>query len=146
MAKQKKLRGLNGTLNESSFPHQKIEEALFYLEDMFDRAGIPFILLEGLAKQVFDNAPYFSLNQIDVGVEDKYLQETGMRMLKIVRPDIYRDQNSISFEHNGVPIIIWIIRKKWKFFQRPDSRFYATTHFQLPNPFKSYWKSRFLIK
>ena len=147
MVKQKKLRGLNGTLNEKgTFTHEQINNALFYLEEVMGKAQIPFFLLEGIAKQVYDESPYFSLNQVDAGVSEKAVGETGKSFLKIVVPNIYIDNNTISFSHGGVPIIVWIIHKKWKFFQNPDTKFYSVTSFHLPNPFKNYWKSRFLIK
>jgi hypothetical protein len=147
MTRQKKLRGLNGTLNEDvKFTHEQITDALYYLDDVMDRAQIPFFLLEGAAKQIHDDLPYFSLNQIDAGVPEQYVQKTGKEFLKIVIPDVYFDDNTISFVHNSVPIIVWIIHKKWKFFQNPDTVFFGITSFKLPNPFKSYWRARFLIK
>ena len=67
-------------------------------------------------------------------------------MLRIVIPSIYIDQNTISFDCGGVPIVVWIIHKNWKFFKNPDTIFYGIANFQVPNPFKNYWRSRFLIK
>jgi len=147
MTKQKKLRGLNGTMNEKvPFTHEQLIQALYYLEDVMDRAQLPFFLLEGAAKQVYDDVPYLSLNQIDAGIQEKYVQESGKGLLKIVLPNVYIDQNTISFEYNKIPIVIWIIHKNWKFFKQPDTRFYGIVNLQIPNPFKNYWKSRFLIK
>ncbi len=146
MTKQKKLRGLTGIQNETHFTHQQINDALLFLEDVMERAQTPFFLLEGIAKEIHDNIPYFSLNQIDAGVLEKNVQETGRSMLKIVIPNIYINTNTISFKHNGVPIVVWIIHKRWKFFQNPDTIFYGITSFKIPNPFDRYWKSRFLIK
>ena len=147
MTKQKKLRGLNGIQNEKvPFTHQQITDALYYLEEVMERTQLPYFLLEGVAKQVHDNVPYFSLDQIDAGVEEKFMQESGKGMLDIVLPNIYKDGNTISFEHNGVPIVIWIIHKHWKFFAQPDTVFYGITNFKIPNPFKKYWKCRFIIK
>lgn len=147
MPKQKKLRGLNGTMNEKvPFTSEQITEALYYLEDLMDRAGLPFFLLEGAAKQVHDDLAYLSLNQIDAGIEEKNVRDSGKKMLKLVLPSIQIDQNTISFDYGGVPIVLWIVHKKWKFFQNPDTVFYGTVNFQVPNPFENYWKSRFLIK
>ena len=147
MGKQKKLRGLTGNLNEKvPFSHQQLLEALYYLEDTMDRAQLPFFLLEGAARQVKDDVAYLSLTQIDAGVEEKNIQESGKGLLKIVLPDVEIDENTISFSHNGVPIIIWIVHKRWKFFQSPDTVFFGICNFKLPNPFKNYWRSRFLIK
>lgn len=147
MAKQKKLRGLNGTLNEKvPFTHQQILNALYFLEDMMDRAGLPFFLLEGAAKQVKDDVPYLSLNQIDAGIDEQLVQESGKAMLRLALPSIEIDQNTISFECDSVPVVIWIIHKNWKFFKNPDTVFYSTCNFQIPNPFDRYWKSRFLIR
>lgn len=147
MAKQKKLRGLNGTQNEKvPFTSEQITEALYYVEEVFDRTQIPYFLLDGIARQVFDNVPYFSLNQIDVGINQKDIQESGQGMLDIVLPNVYKDQNTISFDYKGVPVVIWIIHKRWKFFQNMDTVFYGICNFKVPNPFKQYWKSRFLIK
>jgi hypothetical protein len=147
MTKQKKLRGLTGIQNEKvPFTHQQILDALYYLEETMDRAQIPFFLLEGAAKQVFDNVPYLSINQIDAGIPERYVQETGTSFLKMVIPTFEMDENTISFEYNGVPIVVWIVHKNWKFFKNTDTVFYGICNFKIPNPFKQYWKSRFLIK
>lgn len=147
MAKQKKLRGLNGTLNEKvPFTHEQLISALYYLEEIMDRARLPYFLLEGAARQVVDNVSYLNLNQIDAGVEKQNLRESGKSLLNIVIPGVYLDGNTISFDHGGVPIVIWVIQKHWKFFKNPDTVFYGVENFKVPNPFKHYWKSRFLIK
>ena len=59
MAKQKKLRGLNGTLNEKTFTSDQITDALYHVEEIMERTQIPYFLLDGIARQVFDNVPYF---------------------------------------------------------------------------------------
>ena len=131
---------------KSKFAHDQLINALYHLEDVMMRANIPFFLLEGAARQVYDDAPYLSLNQIDAGVQDKYMRETGKYLMKLALPGVYIDQNTISFEHNGVPIVIWIIKKHWKFFDNPDMVFYGVVNLKVPNPFERYWKSRFLTK
>lgn len=147
MTKQKKLRGLNGTMNEKvPFTHEQLISALYYLEDTMERANIPFFLLEGAARQVHDEVPYLSLNQIDAGIPKRYVQESGKAMIKLVIPSVYIDQNTISFEWDKVPIVLWIIHKEWKFFKNTDTKFYGVANFQVPNPFDKYWRSRFLIK
>lgn len=147
MTKQKKLNGLNGTMNEQvPFTHQQIIDALYHVEEVLERAQIPFFLLEGAARQVHDNVPYFNLNQVDVGVMDKYMKDTGVSMIKMVSPHAYVDENNISFEHNGVPVIIWIIHEDFKFLKNPDTVFYGVSNFRIPNPFQAYWKSRFFVK
>ena len=145
MTKTRKVAGLTGT-PKTKLTHQQIESALYYLEDIFDRAQIPFILLEELARQVHDEVPSLSMSEVDVGIEEKYFKETGQGMLKIVAPELYMDNNVISLTKFGVPITIWVIHKQWKFFQSPDTKFYGVTSFKLPNPFNSYWRARFLVK
>lgn len=147
MKHSRKINGLNGTLNKDvPFTHEQLHNALMDVEDALDRALVPFILLEGAAKQIYEGAGSLELNEISVGVLERHMTQSGRSLFRMVRPKAEFTYENITYNSNGVPIIIWIIHKNYKFFQNPDSRIYCLSEFKLPNPFMAYWRARFLIK
>ncbi len=147
MKTNRKINGLNGTLNrEVPFTHEQVHDALMDVQDALERSLMPFILLEGAAKQLYENSSYLTLNEISVGVLEKEFTESGRSLLRMVRPKAEFTYENVTYDFKGVPVIIWIIHKNYKFFQNPDSRMYCLSEFRLPNPFMAYWRARFLIK
>ena len=149
----KKKTGLNGNKSEKSlrndipkFSHDKSWAALLNAQDTLERCLIPFVLLEDTAEQVFKNKANLELKEISVGVQRRHMTETGKEMLMTIVPDIIDAKVSMGYEHEGVPIVIWVIQRNYKFFQHPDSVFYGIENFFVPNPFESYWRARFLVK
>lgn len=145
MKRQRKINGLNGTQTSHRFTHEQLHNALMDVEDALDRSLMPFILLEGIAKHIFEEKKNFELNEITLGIKEKHFTESGRSLFRMVRPQAEFSYENIYYEVGGVPVVIWIIHKNYKFFQNPDTRIYCLSQFSIPNPFMSYWKSRFLI-
>jgi len=138
---------LNKTLNQgpSTFKHDQITQALLDIEDTFDRALMPFILLEGIAKQIYEEQP-LELKEITIGVKEKDWTRYGSTTFKMLKPDAEFSNDNVYLSIQGVPTMIWIIHRKYKFFDNPDFKWFGRTQFYIPNPFPLYWKSRFFIK
>lgn len=142
-----KIRGLNTTLNRGAgvFGHDKIDNALLAVQDSCSRCVMPFMLLEGIAKQMRENVP-FKLKEITLGVKEKDFTKFAKSIFTMLHPEAEVTPDYIFLRVDGVPVIIWIIHRKYKFFERPDFLWYKRTEFLIPNPFDKYWKARFLIK
>jgi hypothetical protein len=144
---KRKINGLSTALNKGPavFKHEQIQEALFQIQDTFERCLMPFILLEGIAKQLYEGEQ-FELKEITLGVKENEWSEQGRGIFRMLRPEADINPDCASLVLNGVPISICIIHRNYKFFQNLDFKWYMATEFYIPNPFPLYWKSRFLIK
>lgn len=147
MKKARKINGLNKTLNQgpATFKHDQVSQALLDIQDTLERAMTPFVLLEGVAKQLYEEQP-FELKEITIGIKEKDWTRYGSTTFKMLRPEAEFSNDSVYLSTSGVPVIIWIIHKNYKFFDHPDFKWFARTEFYIPNPFANYWKARFLIK
>ena len=129
----------------TAFEHKELEQALFYIEDIMDRALCQFFVLGETAEQV-RNDSLLNLDKIVVGIKKN--EFIGARsLLHIVLPDVEfnEDTKKLNLEFKGVPIEIRIIQKKWDFLKDLDRTFYGVTQFWLPNPFSKYWKVKQLV-
>ena len=125
------------------------EEALYFVEDLFERCQIPFFLLGKVAKNVVENLDAdFETDTVEVGVKKKHLTESGLKALKMLLSgqDVKFTDKSIEFEHKGMKIVIKIIHKNWEVLEKPNHVFYRLTHFKVPNPFKKYWSFKQFIR
>ena len=122
------------------------ETALHYLEDKFERAMIPFVLLKNTAKNAVQNMNFDQDDPVEVGVVRKDYTESGRSILKMLLPEAEFGEDDIKLEHEGAPVHIKIINRNYKVFSNPDTVFYGVTEFRVPNPFKDYWKMRHLVR
>lgn len=136
-----------------SFKVGDLEAALFNIEDIFDRALLDqkFIPLMDTAKAIYDGVPLYG-NKIDVGVEKRYLIKEAISTLKSLPtygsmyPELEITDKGFSYEYKGVPVNVRFINRNYKFFKRPDFKYYLSQPYNMPNPFETYWKSRWLIQ
>lgn len=127
------------------FEHDKLNLALFDIEDLFDRALCPFYLLGNTAKDVHEEK-YLYGEAIEVGVEKKNLTESVMNILKMyINEDCFTD-TGVEYIHDGVPVKVKFIKNKYKFLNNPEKKIYIAEFYNIPNPFADYWKVRKLIK
>ena len=130
---------------------QQLQMALMHIFDMFDAAHVQFVVLGDLAKCLHDKSievfdPDLKADKVIIGVKEGELSEYAISTMKSFYSDELKKEDygwSMSFEN--VPIQIKVIKKKFKFMERPDVRTLATEGFNIPNPFESYWKARYFI-
>lgn len=126
--------------------HQDVHDALMYVEDILERAQIPFFLLDEIAKKIWeDELPTLNIREIDIGILEKHLTDSCYKILKMIEPTIEKHHKTYSFNYKDVPVILWIINSDYDVFRNPDFKWYTTTQFRLPNPFKIYWNKRDVI-
>lgn len=142
---QKTINGLNGAAT-SPFSDIEIRNAIFAVHDAMNRASIPFILLDVLAKEMYDNLTSFIIDEVSIAVQKRHWTKSGASIFKMVVPSAIVTEDNVSWQVGKVPVVVWIVKKKYNFFERPDVRIFLQEEFNIPNPFPKYWKARFLLK
>lgn len=132
------------TGKSNNFP--STEAALYFVEDVMGRAMIPFVLLGDVARSVVDNLDQEVNQPIEIGVLKKHYTEYAKSTLPMFLPfDTEYGDKKITFIHQGTPVTIRIIHRKFKVLDNPDRVFYRLTHFGIPNPFEKYWGMRRIV-
>lgn len=122
-------------------------DALYYTEDLLNRAFIQFILLGDTAKTLIEGFHTDLDGQIDIGILNKDYTESGKRVLLSVLPrDSKVTKKEISFVYGEIPVKIKIIHKNYQFFENPEHIIHKISDFCVPNPFDKYYKTRNLIQ
>lgn len=122
-------------------------DALYYTEDLLNRAFIQFVLLGDTAKTLIEGFHTDLDGQIDIGILNKDYTESGKRVLLSVLPrDSKVTKKEISFVYGEIPVKIKIIHKNYQFFEHPEHIIHKISDFCVPNPFDRYYKSRNLIQ
>lgn len=92
---------------------------------------------------------------IELGAEKKYFTQEVLSTLRTVAAGVdmnygikefVMDDYGCTWQYYHVPISLQIIHRKYSFFQNLDFAWYKAEEYKVPNPFQTYWKSRFLIK
>ena len=130
------------------FKSWDINAALRDIYDLGERIQLFPLMLGDVAKQIHDNQDIM----MDVKVNDKI--EWGIHE-KNMTPEVISLFKTWNFKPNdrgweytfeNIPIQIVVIKRKYKFFDNPDQKFYKVDEYKIPNPFESYWKARYLIR
>lgn len=121
------------------YRHTDLLEALFFIQDVLERAQIPFMALGNTALSIFNNEQDLS-DPIHIGILKKYLMKANESTVRTLIKDATFNDRSIKLIHNNIPITIDIINNEYSFFKYPDKKFYYVEDFYLPNPFEKYYK------
>lgn len=137
--------------NGLTYKSEQLEEALYKVEDLFERLQIPMICLGQTAKDIKEGNEGLNegLKESDgVYVGFRRIEFNGQKRSTLfsIQPDIKEIKNGFYFEHKGVPINIKMIKRNYKFFKNLDIKFFKITEFFIPNSFESYWRARFIIQ
>jgi hypothetical protein len=125
---------------------QQLEDALFHVQEMCERAQIPFMLFGNTAKHVYRGEGLEGDEEVNIGVKKGELTDHQFRTLKQFIPHLEANQYQLSYTHNGVPVLIDVIHTEYKVFKEPDTKFFMYEFFKIPNPFEEYWQKRDFVK
>jgi hypothetical protein len=134
----------NNLENKNGLSPEKLDQALATAEDLLTRAQVPFLVLGDTLKGILKEELYGE--GIELGIRERYLTKDTLGMMKLIRPDLRVEPDSIYFEYEGVPVEILIIRRNYKCLENPDTVFYKVTEYKTPNPLVGYFQARYLIK
>lgn len=135
------------TQQNTKFSYPSTEAALYFIEDVMERAMIPFVLLGDVARSVVDNLDQEVNQPIEIGIQKRHLTEYALSTLPMfLPPDTEYGKKQITFTWDNTPVIVKVIHRDFAVLENPDQVFYRITHFSIPNPFDRYWKQRNFIQ
>ena|SRR3990167_3458477 len=151
LKKENTIRGLksprvNLPNGEPKLSQEQLDKALLDTFDLMQRCLLDttFIVLGDAAKCIKERRG-LDCNKLEFGIEKRYLTPEVMSTLKEwVKGGLFVD-NGFSYVFEGVPVRFKFIKRKYKFFENLDSQIYMPEWYKIANPFKNYWKARFLI-
>lgn len=154
LTKSKTGRKDIGLTNSPKLSHEQIRDALFRVQDHLERSQIQFVLLDEIAKQMREmEDPLLEASEVSIGIRSQDFTQSGSSTLRSIIPDAGWEEflhgetiSNLAYQDGSVPVVIWIIHNDLDVFKNPDTKFYYQTEFRLPNPFKTYWRVRDLIK
>lgn len=124
------------------------------VENIMYRAMMPFIVAGEVGSQLKSaNELRLEAPKVEILIRRRNLNDSYFGIMKQFLPSNarykYKDDladkdhlRRIEYEYKGVPVEIRIIHKDYAFLDNPESVFYRTTEFLVPNPFERYWKVR----
>lgn len=126
---------------------EDISEALFFIDDVLDRAQCPYMVLGDVSRAIFDYgvSADVSSDKVVVGVRRACLTPEVLSVVRQYGNPKEETDKLFTFEHGGVEVQLKVIDKDYEFVKHPDSRMYRVHTFHVPNPFNAYWKVRGLI-
>ena len=143
---KKKLE--NNKKEKLVFTGEQINKALYWVDDLLDRCQIPYVVAGDIARQLYDNndaGRQLTVDKIEIIVRNGNINPMTMGLLKTFVPWVEFGKK-ILLEHEGVPIEIKVIKRKYQFIEYPDLRFYMSDEYKIPNQFERFWKARFIIQ
>lgn len=123
------------------------DKAIYFVEDIMDRALANYVVLGETAKQMMDNPDSSPEGVLEFGILKKDYTKYAQGVLKTYLPkDAVFTERKITFEVNGSQVIIRILNKKHGVLLNPDTIHFKVAVFQIPNPFEGYWKIKNFVK
>ena len=133
--------------NGKTFSHEELAKAMFHWWDLANSAFITFFPVHITAdcikhqKKYAGDAIYVAVPLKDM--RTRYVYETIAAGTGKSQEEVQKDFEYLVGE---IPVRVKVYTRDYKFFKYPDRTIYEFDDYLLPNPFDTYWKSRFLIK
>ncbi len=114
---------------------------------MLGRAQVPFFVLGSTGRHLHKGQEDLTGDtEVRVGVKKAELRREAMVTLTQFIPDLSISEYQMSYLVNGVPVIIDVIHTNYSVLEHPDTRFFFTGEYKIPNPWDQYWQQREFIK
>lgn len=143
MRKQKDIQ------TKKSLSINELNEALFDFEGLMERSQTPFYLLKETGRSIKKELQLQG-DKVYVGVRKLQVTPLFLSVLKEyvidVNPTYEETKTGFKYEYKGVPVEVTYITRKYHFISHPDSVYYWGESYLLPNPFDTYYKSRFIVR
>jgi len=132
--------------NTSKYTEEQLREALYRVHDTFERVLVPYFLTRYTAYDVVNGEHLQSRNKLTVGVQSKYLTKEVMSTLKNLMKGAIFESNKILWVYKDIPIEVQIFKRSNKVLNHLNTVHYYIETFNVPNPFKNYWKARGVLR
>ncbi len=138
--KQSSVTNMTETDGVSKYQQTQYLKAILNVEAMFEGAMVEFLLLGETARRMKYAESLEGLELLEFGVQDRKLNRYARSTFKVLHGENWQEK-----EYAGIPVKITVIKKRWKFFEHPDTFLYWGGAFKVANPWDSYWKKRGII-
>lgn len=124
----------------------ELNTALNDVVDLMERALLPFIVLGQTAMDMV-NKKELSGKAVEIGVMKKYItKEAKSTLMTFMGHRLIKQKYGYSYKADDVLVRIRIVKRDYAFFKHPDSVFYMSGEYKIPNPFNKYIKVKGLIQ
>ena len=124
---------------------ESVNLALQHVQDIMDRIGIPYLLLGDVVDGITKRNSLSNVEKVEIGIEQRYLIPEVISSLKTLMGDIKTDYG-YGYLFDKIPVEIKIIKRRYKFFEHPDTVIYRRQDYRIPNPVDGYLKARWIIQ
>ena len=141
------MNGENGNKSKKVFTHDELNKALMDFEDLAERCFMGFFprLITAdcvkFGKKLEGDAIYLAVSIKDM--RTRYVNETVSLYLGKTVDEVQKDFEYLVDE---VPVKVQVYTRNYNFYKYPDRTVYEFGDYLLPNPWNTYWKSRWLVK
>ena len=137
---------LEETQSGEVFNSAKLSPALLYIEDILQRALVPFQVVGKAGLDLYNNLG-LEADGVDIAILRNDLPLEASKTLTAYLDNEFSNDfdkytKSFTFDYSGVPVRVKVIEGDYDFFKNPDFRFWMATQYKIPNPFMSYWEKR----
>lgn len=133
---------MRGIIQKNMIDIQKLDRTM---DDVIEilRTFFPLILAGDTAYSIVKNTRPKE-EKITFQIRHTDWTKFAKNMLLTVLPQAKITDKNITFDFNGVPIEIKLVKRD-KYLKRPDMVIYNHETYWIPNPFDKYWKARGLV-
>lgn len=129
----------------SGYGEDDLNAALQHVQDMLDRITVPYVILGDAVEGIVKRGNLSGVKKIEVGIEQRYLVPEMISSLKTQMGDIKTDYG-YGYMFDGIPVEIKVIKRKYKFFEHPDTVIFRMQDYRIPNPIDDYLKARWIVR
>jgi hypothetical protein len=134
----------------------QLEQAFYHLTDILDRCLCP-VMLAGETLRSIEEDNIIKGDGVYVMVrQSDFTNDTLSTMMTLATPGLgdinlgmdnfRKTDRGYEWEYKNVPIVIQIVKRKYSWFSNPDYIFYMGEEYKVPNPWKMYWKARYIVQ
>lgn len=132
-------------LLSGKFDEESVNMALQHVQDLLDRVTVPYVLLGDVVEGIVKKGSLSGVNKVEVGIEERYLIPEIISSIKTLMGDI-KTKSGYGYFFDKIPVEIKIIKKRYKFFEHPDTVIFKMQDYRIPNPIDDYLKARWIVK
>lgn len=117
-----------------------LERALCDVEDLLQRALVPFTLLGETARSIGLH-DFIKGDKVHVGVRSLDLPKTAIDTIEQMQPITWNESGFTYDSKDGVPIVVDVLKERIPFVENAEYVFYHASEYKIPNPLKGYLES-----
>jgi len=127
------------------YTEDMINSALQHVQDLLERVTVPYILLGDVVESIIKRGNLVGVKKIEVGIEERYLIPEIISSIKTQMGNI-ETESGYGYLFDKIPVEIKIIKRRYAFFEHPDTIIFRLQDYRIPNPIDRYLKARWIVR